>query len=239
MAAVEDTHWWYRALHDLIADAVRRRALSDSSRILDAGCGTGAVLKRVERFGHTVGVDLSDDALGFCRARGLRDLVRGDVNTLPFASESFETVISANVLYHQWVTDVGAALRDLRRILKPGGRLVLNLPAYDFLRSPHDDAVLTARRFTKTEVRRLLEGNGFKVERVTYWTTLLFPAALIARTLGASSTGQDFDAAGGDTFTNRLLSRVMAIELAVVRRLPMPFGVAIFAVAERADRRLR
>ena len=129
MAAVEDTHWWYRALHDLIADAVRRRALSDSSRILDAGCGAGAVLKRVERFGHAVGVDLSDDALGFCRARGLRDLVRGDVNALPFASESFETVISSSVLYHQWVADVGAALRDLRRVLKPGGRLVLNLPA--------------------------------------------------------------------------------------------------------------
>ena len=242
MAAVEDTHWWYHALHDLIADAVATHAPSDSGRILDAGCGTGAVLKRVETFGHAVGVDLSDDALGFCRARGLRDLVRGDVNALPFASESFETVISSSVLYHQWVTDVAAALRDLRRVLKPGGRLVLNLPAYTFLRSPHDDAVLTARRFRKTEVRRLLEGCGFRVERITYWTTLLFPAALIARTLGASSTGQDFDAAGGATFRNRLLSTVMAIELALVRRLPMPFGVAIFAVAERsaaADRLAR
>jgi SAM-dependent methyltransferase len=232
MAAVEDTHWWYCALHVLIGDAIRSRSARGRT-ILDAGCGTGAVLAQLDHAGTSIGIDLSPDALQFCQQRGLYALVRGDVNALPFPADTFDIVISSSVLYHQWVIDVGAAVRELRRVLKPQGVLILNLPAYRFLHSAHDDAVLTARRFTKKEVRHLLSANGFTVRRLTYWTSLLLPAAIIGRTLGGSSSGRDFEAHAGDTLRNRVLSLVMAVELAVLRRVSMPFGVAIFAVAER------
>jgi SAM-dependent methyltransferase len=235
MFRVEDTHWWYRALLRLI-----RRSLDNELPgwravwVLDAGCGTGAVLASLGNQRAHTGVDLSADAIAFSRQRGIHHLAQGDISNLPFRDGSFDVVICSSVLYHSWVTDVGLALRELRRVLRPGGLLIVNLPAYELLRSRHDDLVFTARRFRRHEVRRLLLGSGFAIRRLTYWTTLLFPAALAARTLGASSTGRDYGGRG-DRARNWLLGRVMSLELALLRLMSLPFGVAIFGIATRHD----
>ena len=112
---------------------------------------------------------------------------------MPFADNSFDAVICSSVLYHQWVKDVPAAVCELRRVLRPGGLLILNLPAFNFLHSPHDEAVMTARRFRAPEVRALLADNGFVVQRLTYWTTFLFPFAALARALSLLKSGRDFE----------------------------------------------
>jgi hypothetical protein len=106
------------------------------------------------------------------------------------------------------------------------------LPAFSFLHSPHDVLTLTARRFTKSQVRMMLRENGFDIRRITYWTTLLFPFALIARTLGGSTTGRDFERAG---LANTILSRVMNTEALLRRKFSLPFGVALFAIGQKHE----
>jgi SAM-dependent methyltransferase len=237
MFRAEETHWWYRALHRLIFDQLEK-FLPDwrEKTILDAGCGTGAILQRLGNVQRNVGVDLAAEALEFCRARGLTNVQQADVSALPFADESFDAVISASVLYHHWVSNVPAAVREMRRVLKPGGLLLVNLPAFSFLHSAHDDRVFTARRFRKPELVSLLTENGFEICRLTYWTSLLFPLAILARTFRGSKTGRDF---GGGSPTSRpldaILRSVMSAELAILRRTNFyfPFGVALLAVAKK------
>ena len=183
-----------------------------------------------------VGVDLSADAVAFCHKRGLFNVTRADVSALPFSDASFDAVICLSVLYHQWVTDPGTTLRELRRVLRPGGLLLVNLPAYEFLHSAHDDAVFTARRFTMSNVRQLLLAGGFDIRRLTYWTTLLFPVAVVARTFGGSRTGRDFDAEAPARLKNATLGAIMSLELSMLRWVSLPFGVALFAMAEKTGR---
>jgi SAM-dependent methyltransferase len=231
MFRVEERHWWYRSLHRLIFKTLEHE-LPDwrQRRILDAGCGTGAILKRLGNLEQNVGVDLAPAAIAFCRRRGLDNVREADICALPFADDSFDTVICSSVLYHKWVNNVAGAVRELCRVLRPNGLLLINLPAFRFLHSAHDEAVMTAQRFRKKEVRALLLENGFIIRRLTYWTTLLFPLAVVARTLHKSKQGRDFDAGG---FRNALFGKIMSFELALLKSSALPFGVALFAVAEK------
>jgi SAM-dependent methyltransferase len=235
MFRVEETHWWYRALHRLIFDFLERE-LPDwrNKAILDAGCGTGAILKQLGNPDMNVGIDLAPEAISFCHRRALDNVRPGDICALPFADASFDAVICSSVLYHEWVKDVSAAIREMGRVLRPGGLLLLNVPALQLLHSPHDEAVLTARRFRKSEIRALLLENHFLIRRLTYWTTLLFPLAVLARTLGGSGTGRDFDSIGRlSGVPDYLFAKAMSLERALLKRLSLPFGVALFAAAKK------
>jgi len=233
MFRVEETHWWYRALHRLIFQALEAE-LPDwrAKEIADVGCGTGAILNQLGNPERNVGIDLAPEAISFCRQRGLNNVQQGDIHALPFPDASFDAVICSSVLYHQWVGDVGDAVSEMYRILRPSGVLLINVPAFRFLHSAHDDAVMTARRFRKKEIRRLLRKNGFSIRRLTYWTTLLFPLAVIARTFRASKAGRDFEIEG-KSLMNRVFSQIMAVELDLLKTISFPFGVALFALARK------
>jgi ubiquinone/menaquinone biosynthesis C-methylase UbiE len=233
MFRVEETHWWYSALRRLIFQTLEAELPDWREReILDAGCGTGAILKRLDNPEKNVGIDLSLEAISFCRQRGLANVREGDISAMPFADASFDAVICSSVLYHRWVGDVEAALREMRRVLRPGGVVLINVPAFSFLHSPHDEAVMTARRFRKSELRELLEKQNFQIRCLTYWTTFLFPLAVAARTLGGSKMGRDFETAQ-DSLAQRVFSKVMEFELRVLKRASFPFGVALLAVARK------
>src|SRR5437763_514356 len=237
MFRVEETHWWYRALHQLIFQTLDRE-LPDwrSKRILDAGCGTGAILQRLGSYDRNVGVDLAPEAISFCHKRGLPNAQQGDITALPFAENSFDAVICSSVIYHEWVPDIDGAVGELQRVLRPGGLLLLNVPAFRFLHSAHDEAVMTARRFRKPEIRRLLSKAHFTISRLTYWTTFLFPLAVMARTFGGSKTGRDFETAEV-SFPRRVFAHIMALELRLLQRISLPFGVALLAVAQKSPHR--
>jgi ubiquinone/menaquinone biosynthesis C-methylase UbiE len=233
MFRVEETHWWYAALHRLIFQTLETELPHwREKEILDVGCGTGAILQRLGNPEKNVGVDLAEEAVSFCRRRGLDNVRQGDICALPFGDASFDAVICSSVLYHQWVSDVAAAVREMRRVLRPSGLLLVNVPAFRFLHSAHDVAVMTARRFRKPEIRKLLLDQDLKIQRLTYWTTLLFPLAVVARTLGGSDMGRDFEASE-TSLIQRILAQVMTLELNLLRGISFPFGVALLAVARK------
>jgi SAM-dependent methyltransferase len=184
MAAVEARHWWYGGMRAIVA------ALLDEVyggrtdlNILDAGCGTGGNALFLQRYGRVAGVDLAPEALEYGGPRLPGVLARGSVLELPFATGSFDLVTSFEVLYHRAVPDERPALAEVRRVLRPGGRLLIRLPAFELLRGKHDRAVHGRRRYTGAELRALLTEAGFRVERLSYVNSLLLPLPLAQRVL--------------------------------------------------------
>ncbi len=235
MAAVELRHWWYggmRAINIALLDRVfgGRRNL----RILDAGCGTGGDALCLQRYGEVVGLDLATEALCLARERIPGQLVRGSVMSLPFADRSFDLVTSFDVLYHRAVIDEQQALAEVHRVLRPDGRLLIRLPAYEWLRSHHDRQVHTRHRYTAGEVDRLLQQSGFTVEHLTYALTLLFPLSaalrLLERWLPVSNTGSAMELPAPPI--NAALRLPMMLEAALIARGGrLPFGLSVVALA--------
>ena len=238
MYDAEEVQWWYAGMR-AISLALLAEAWPDGEaaarRILDAGCGTGNNLVHLRRFGRTIGVDLSEEALRFCRSHGVT-VARGSVLSLPFAHAAFDAVTSFDVLYHRWVTDDRAAVREVARVLRPGGILLVRLPALAMLWGAHDEAVLSRHRYTKGEVRRLLEEEGLSVERVTYANFLLFPLILARRTLDRLTGRRGSDVSFLPAPMEWAFRHLLAIEARLLRRLSLPLGASVFALARKAGR---
>lgn len=233
---VETRHWWYQGMERISRLQIEEHyAGRNDLQILDAGCGTGGSLMYLGRYGVAAGCDLSPLALAYCRRRGLRRLALAGVGHLPYADEAFDLVTSFDVLYHQQVSDVQAALAECYRVLRTGGRLVLRLPAYDKLRGLHDLVVHTARRFTTGGVRRALEATHFQVEKVTYANSILFPAALgsrlAERILPVRQPGSDIHS--NPEWLDSLLAQALYLEARWLTRFGLPFGLTVLAVGRK------
>jgi SAM-dependent methyltransferase len=189
------------------------------------------------------GFDFSPMALHFCRRRGLESVQQGSITDIPHAEGSYDVVISCDVLNDANIEDENLALRELYRVLKPGGRLFLNLPAFGFLRGEHDQATSVVRRYTKGGISRQLRDAGFKVRRVTYWNMLLFPAVLAVRHLRSGRSGDPEKPARSDIVLppapiNTLLTLIVRLERLLLRKINLPLGssVAVVAVKPRQAR---
>ncbi|GAB4174949.1 MAG: class I SAM-dependent methyltransferase [Thalassobaculales bacterium] len=231
LAETEQRMWWFDGLHRLLLAAFERHAPA-AGPVLDAGCGTGGLLRRfaARHPGRPAyGVDPAAEAVGLARQMGVAATLRASALALPFAEGRFAAVFSADVLCHAAV-DPPLALAEMRRCLMPGGAVILNLPAYGWMFSAHDRAVSNARRFTRGQVLALLRAAGFAQADAFYWNSLLFPLMVIQRKL--LSTGE---AASDVSDFNPILDRAFRGVLAVERRLiaagiRLPFGGAIIAV---------
>jgi len=231
---VEDAHWWYRALHALLLDFVKRDAPDPLLRILDIGCGTGAVMDRLDGRGTTFGIDPAPEAVACCLQRGIRKLARASAAGLPFPDTYFDAAVMLDVLTQSALCDKTAPLREARRVLKTGGLLFLNVPAYQCLYSSHDRAIQADRRMNRGEVVRLLHDAGFQVRRVTYWNTVLFPAmaAVRLRRKRQPYRGSDLQDVPY-AIVNKLLTGLLTAERRILRTVSLPFGLSVFAVAVR------
>jgi len=234
----EDTYWWYRGMRELAATAIGRYSTGRDLALLDAGCGTGGQLAHLRGDGlisWTAGLDFSMEAVTIAAERGLGALLRGSTMTLPFRDEAFDVATSIDVLYIRGVDDE-VAMSELHRVLKPGGIIVLNLPAFEMLRGRHDEAVHTRHRYRKSEVDRLLRDHGFEVRKLSYWNTTLFPVMLAKRTLerlsrrGAPPVSDMSDLPGS---INRVLTAFVRAENRMLFATGLPFGGSIFAVGVR------
>jgi SAM-dependent methyltransferase len=235
MARREERHWWYTGMRR-VALAVLDSYLGERSalRILDAGCGTGGTTRELQRYGDVVGVDLAWEALQPARGRGLKYLARGSIEKLPFASASFDLVTSFEVIYHLGVGNDRCAFEEMRRVLKPGGLLLVRLPAHDWLRGAHDRLVHTRHRYDPAEVREKLSSAGFTIEQLTWANTVLFPPAVAKRVAErfSSESTEEPDLWQPPAPVNAVLEQAIALEaLAIPRRLPLPFGLSVLAVA--------
>jgi SAM-dependent methyltransferase len=168
--------------------------------------------------------------------------LRGSVSALPFRDASFDVVVSLDVLYHRAVADDLAAARELGRMLRPGGILLLNLPAYDSLRSAHDRVIHTARRYTRARVAKLLAAAGLEPLRVRHWNTFLFPLAAAVRlwgrlraTVAGRTPPEESDLHPVSPWLNEALRRVVGWELALRDRWDPPYGLSIVAVGRKPE----
>jgi SAM-dependent methyltransferase len=238
MASVEGDHWWYKGLRKLVVD----RLIPDDVRreprdILDLGCGTGgcyrAIRSRFPEVGY-VGIDIEPRALTYCRQHGLRTLVQASVNQLPLRRELADVVVCLDVLCETAVCPK-TALHECYEILRPGGLLILNLPAFESLRGQHDSAVGIRRRFRAREARSLLEQTGFHLLSITYWNTALFLPMLTWRWFSRSEDGRAprSDLTRSPRWLNPLLSALLWVEVTLTRWVSLPFGSSVFLVGQK------
>lgn len=228
LAALEGSHWWYAGMAAISSSLLREAPLAPPPRrVLDAGCGTGGSAAWLSRFGRVTGVDRHPKA---------RPLVRADVSALPFAAGSFDLVASLDVLYHAGVPDEAVALAECARVLKPGGCLLLRLPAYAWLTGGHDRVIHTRRRYVRAEVAALLQHSGFKVLRMTHANSLLFlPAAAVRLWKRWTKAPPASDLRPLPPWLNALLAAALSWEAAPLCRVDFPFGLSIIALARKPD----
>jgi SAM-dependent methyltransferase len=187
MFVLEDRFWWYRGIHDLILGYVRKQRIA-RPRILDAGCGTGKLMTLLAPIAEIEGIDASEQAIAYCRERGLSAVRQVDLNE--FRSESrYDVITCIDVLCHQSVRDPGSVLTRFQEALRPGGILIMNLPAFESLRRAHDTVVQTVRRVRKEDLHPLLRTSGLETELLTYRLPALYYAIRLRKALVKPQSG--------------------------------------------------
>ncbi len=228
----ENRHWWYRGRRTVIDGLLAAMRLPASARILDAGCGSGRNMIELARYGAVTGIELSDTSVELARARGVGEVIAGSVLEMPFADDAFELAVSLDVIEH--LEDDLAALRELRRVVAPGGALLVTVPAYQWLWSGHDEINHHHRRYTRRSLQRVAEQAGWRQERTTYFNSLLLPAAIVLRVLdrvSTKTTESSLDLWVPPEPLNWTLERPLALEAATIKRGGrIPAGLSLLAI---------
>jgi len=233
----EATHWWLAARRKIVLDWIRQRYPGRNDlEILDAGCGTGLTLQELRLLGSAQGVDISDEALEFCRMRGLENVYNADLADLPFAADHFDIVTALDVLEH--LNDDTAAMAEFRRVLKPGGRVFIFAPAHRWLWSLQDEVSHHKRRYVARTLREAVVGAGLEVERQTYVSTFLLPVIYLGRQwLKVRRLFSEFETENDlhPRWSNGILRSIFQLEIPILRRIDMPFGASLLCVARKAS----
>ncbi|MFI4985659.1 MAG: class I SAM-dependent methyltransferase [Solirubrobacterales bacterium] len=228
----EDRHWWYRGRRNVIERVIADLRLPARARILDAGCGSGRNMIELARHGTVSGVELSGTSVDIARTRGAGEVIAGSVLDMPFDGDSFDLSVCLDVIEH--LDDDLGALRELRRVLAPGGSLLVTVPAYQWLWSGHDEVNHHRRRYTRRSLQRVAEQAGWKQVRTTYFNSLLLPVAIVLRVLDRLSrktTESSLDLWVPPEPLNWLLERPLTLEAALIGRGGrIPAGLSLLAV---------
>jgi SAM-dependent methyltransferase len=230
----EDRHWWYRGRRTVIDRVLDGLGLPGpaATRILDAGCGSGRNMVELARRGTVTGVELSPTSVCLARERGVGEVIEGSVLDMPFADDTFELAVSLDVVEH--LEDDVAALRELRRVVVPGGALVVTVPAYQWLWSGHDVINHHHRRYTRRSLQAVAEQAGWREERTTYFNSLLLPVAILLRVLdriNTRTTESSLDLWVPPGPVNWLLERPLELEAgAIARGGRIPAGLSLLSV---------
>ncbi len=234
---LENDLWWFRGMR-AISMALLERHLSKCSglRVLDAGCGTGGMIETLATLGAVAGMDASGEALAWARRGKGTSLVQGSVTALPFSDDSFDLITSFDVLYHANVADDAVALAEIARVLRPGGSFLVRVPAYDKLRSRHDEAVHTRQRYEKKELVAKLRAARLEPVVVTFANCFLFPVALARRLaerlFPPRRSGSEVERV--PWVFDKLLATPLLIEAGIVRYVSLPFGLSLVSLAKKA-----
>jgi SAM-dependent methyltransferase len=232
--AIEEHHWWFAGRRRLFARELRCAGITDDARILDIGTSTGTNLRLVRELGLTrvTGLDISEDAIRFCRDKGLGHVERGDVLAMPFADRSFDLVLATDIIEH--VAEDGRALGEIQRVLRPGGQALLTVPAFAALWGLQDRVSQHQRRYRLAPLRRAVQAAGLRPLRAFYFNYLLFLPIFLARRF-IDVLGIELHSEGeiNTPLINRLLAAVFRCDIATAPWLRPPFGVSILMLAEK------
>jgi SAM-dependent methyltransferase len=228
----EDRHWWYRGRRTVLARVIASLGLITDARILDAGCGSGRNMVELASRGAVTGVELSETSVSLARDRGVGEVIEGSVLEMPFDADSFDLAVSLDVIEH--LQDDLGALRELRRVVAPGGSLLVTVPAYQWLWSGHDEINHHHRRYTRRSLQRVAEQAGWEQTRTTYFNSLLLPVAILLRALdrlSTKTTESSLDLWVPPEPLNWLLERPLALEAALIGHGGrIPAGLSLLAV---------
>jgi len=229
MYELEDSYWWFVGRRRMLRRLISIYAPTDRPlRILDAGCGTGGTMAALGALGEIHGCDLSVDALAMCRSRGDWELSCSTVEAMAYPDERFDVVVSADVLEH--VPDDHRAMREMVRVLRPGGLLVAAVPAHMWLWSEHDEALGHLRRYSRGEFRELVEGAGLQTKKLTEAVVLALPAVLTyraVRRLTRRAGRPKTSLVRLPKVLNRLLIALLDIENALMPYVSLPLGTSL------------
>lgn len=236
MFNLENTYWWYQGRKEIVLQFLLRHTQLGRERlnVLDVGCGTGLLLEELLAHANPVGVDFSNLAMDYCRQRGIEQLTRARVEAMPFGEKTFDLMLALDLLEH--VEDDGGLIRELWRICRPGGHLLITVPAYPFLWSEHDEALQHCRRYTRASLRKLIGATGFETVRFSSAITFMLPPIVAFRVVqrnvkrkGAPKT----HLIRLPRAFNQMLIGVLKLESRLLRHVNFPAGVSIVALLKK------
>lgn len=230
---LENVHFWYRAMEEISLELINIYTKKKNLKILDAGCGTAGMTKKLEAFGgETIGIDINPKALALAKKKRIKTLIQADVCHLPFGDNEFDVVASFDVIYHRDVTNDEKAIKEMYRVLKPEGLLIVRVPAFEFLRGAHDQVVATRHRYKASELKEKMEKAGFQIIRLTYANMLLSIPLLIKRSIERLKKN---NSVSSDTvllpyLINELFYYILKGENSFLRFFSLPFGSSIICL---------
>jgi SAM-dependent methyltransferase len=240
--ALENEHWWFRARREAVLALVLQLCPERSTRVLEIGCSSGVMIRRLQAagYGSVLGIDISPEAIAECHRQGTKEARVMDARRLDFPNDSFDLITASDVLEH--LADDAGALRDWSRVLRPGGVLVVFVPAFPGLWSAHDVANYHFRRYRLPELKSKAAAAGFVSERESYWNACLFlPIAVVRAFKRIFPKRDERGVSDSDLFPpmaplNWSLFKILSGENAAFRHgLNFPFGVSAMIVARKPD----
>ena len=236
---LEDKHWWFVGMRDIFYRSISGIYREDANlKILDVGCGTGIIIKDLERFGKVVGIDIEDAALKFCQQRNIGKICLGDGVNLPFKDATFDLVTVFSVVEH--IQDDAGFIQELSRSCRDNGRIILSTSAFNFLWNEHDVINEHKRRYTKSRLEALFRGQNLHIEKITYTNFILFPLILLGiilknmlRCLFGSMVDRFYST---PQLANKLLILILKLESLILSRFNFPFGVSLLCIARKTKK---
>lgn len=229
---LEESHWWHKNKRSLVSFFIKQNLGGKKGKILDVGCGTGKNMEVFAREAECWGIDTSPDAISFCKKRGINKALKGSIEKIPFPKQSFNIVTALDVLEH---VDDSKSLKEIYRVLKEKGIIIITVPAFHQLWSKWDEVLHHKRRYTRKSLQRVLQENKFKVLKISYiYSFLILPLfliRLIKKYFFKDHYPSDFKLS--NRMINYLVGRICGFEKVFVSRMNIPAGTSLIAVARK------
>jgi ubiquinone/menaquinone biosynthesis C-methylase UbiE len=235
----EQVHFWFRGFRAFVRPLIASATAGlPQPRILDCGCGTGANIRLLGRYGQASGFDLTWRGLEFARDYGLRGVAQASATHIPFRTDYFHLVTAFDLLQVLPDDMEAQALAEMYRVLRPGGALIVNVAALQILHGTHAVLGSEVRRYTRARLGKAITAAGFEIERLTYTNFSLFPMMLTVRMAqrfrGLPPSGEGaIDTQVPRAPINALLSSMVLLEAAAVRLMDMPIGSSVLCLARK------
>lgn len=233
----EDRFWWHQGMKKIVVSLLERYLPERKGLIiLDIGCGTGGMFSTLKKYGQVWGIDKSAEAVAYAKRRNIaEEIILGEASRMPFSDKTFDLICCFDVLYHKWVENDDKVLKEIYRILAPGGLVIIREAAYDWLRSQHDEIVWTKHRYNKTELKNKLEQAGFKVKKCSFANFFLFPIALVKRL--SEKIVREKSHSEKVFYINPIINPIFKLflyfEAILIKYINFPFGLSIICLAKK------